>query len=73
MQSADERKCRDIFITVGNLGELVLKVANVRLEVVALSHFDSEEVVIILLDLPVGGILGEKRFGYLLEIVERTQ
>jgi len=37
LQSADEDECRDIFIAVGNLGELVLEVADVRLEIVVLS------------------------------------
>jgi len=48
LQSTDERECRDIFIAVKNLDELVLKVADVRLEGVALSHFDDEVVVIFL-------------------------
>ena len=45
----DEFECRDIFIAVGNFSELVLEVADVRLEVVVLSHFDGEKVVVILL------------------------
>jgi len=60
-------------IAVGNLGELVLKVADVGLEaVVTLPYFDREEAVVILLGLSTGGILGEERLGYLLETVERT-
>jgi len=35
--SANECKCRDIFTAVGNLGELVLEITDVRLEAVALS------------------------------------
>ena len=32
LQPIDERECRGIFTAVGNLGELVLKVVDVRLE-----------------------------------------
>jgi len=71
LQFADERKCRDVFTAVGNLGELVMEVADVRLEAVTLSHFDGEEVVVILLGLPAGCILGEEHPCFLLEIVER--
>jgi len=48
LQPADERKCRDIFTVVGNIGELILKAADVRLEVVAVSHFDGKNMVILL-------------------------
>ena len=48
MLAADEPKCRDIFTAVENLCEWFLKIDDVRLETVSLSHFDSEEVVIIL-------------------------
>jgi len=44
-----------------------------RIEIVALSHFDGEEVILILLGLPTGGILGEKHLDYLLEIVKRMR
>ena len=73
LHSANECECRDIFTTVRNLGEQVLKIADVRLEAVALSHFDNEEVVMILLRFPMGGVLGEKCLSYLLEIAERVQ
>ena len=56
----------------GNHGELVLEVVNIRLKVVILSHFDSEEVVIFLLGVLVGGVLGEKHLSYLLKVMERT-
>jgi len=51
LQPADECKCRGILTAVGNFGQLALKVANVKLETVALSNFDSEKVVTVLLDL----------------------
>ena len=73
LQFAVERECRDIFTVVENLGEVVLKVADVRLDAVALSYFDSEVVVIILLGLPARGVLGEERLSYLLEIVGQTR
>ena len=59
LQPTDEHECRDIFTTVGHLGKLVLKVADVRLETVTGSHFDSEEVVVVLLVILAGDILGE--------------
>jgi len=52
MQSTDKRECRDIFTAVENLGELVLKITDVQLEVVALPHFDGEKVVVILYGFP---------------------
>ena len=72
-QLTDERECRKIFTAVGNLGELVLEEADVRLESVALSYFDGDEVVVIILGLPTGGVLGDECLCYLLEIVERTR
>ena len=72
MQCADECECRYIFNAVENLDELVLKIADVRLKAVTLSHFDVKEVVVILLDFPTGDILGDEHLSYLLEIVERT-
>jgi len=48
LQSIDECECRYIFTAVGNFGELVLKVADVRVEAAILSYFDGEEVVILL-------------------------
>jgi len=48
-----------------------LKVTNVGLEAIVLPHFDGEKVVSVLLGLPVRGILTEKCFGYLFEVVER--
>ena len=70
LQPANEYKCKDILIAVGNLGQLALKVTGVGLEVVAQSHFDSQEVVVIPLGFPMRGALSEERFDYL-EIVER--
>ena len=52
------------------LYQLVLKVIDIGFEIV-LPHFDGEGVVIVLLDFPVRGVLGEEHLGYLLEVVER--
>ena len=70
-QSADERGCRYIFTTVENFGKLASEVADVGVEVVALPHFDREEVVVVLLGLLAGGPLSDERFSYLLEVVKR--
>ena len=72
LQLADERERIDIFTAIGQLGELILKVADVRHEAVIGYHFDSEEMVIVLLDLS-RGVLGQKRLSYLLKVVERMR
>jgi len=71
LQPADECEYRDILTTVENFDQLALRVADIGFEVVNLSHFDSENVVVVLLDLPARGILGDERFGYLFEVVKR--
>jgi len=71
LQSAEERECRYIFTVVENFGQLALEVTDVRLEVITLPHFDREDMVVILLGLPTGGILGEKCLRYLLKLSER--
>ena len=43
----------------------------VGLEAVILLHFDGEKVVVVFLGLPATVVLSEKRFGYLIEVVER--
>ena len=53
--------------------ELVLKVADVRLQAIILPHFNREEVVVVLLGFLVRSILGEERLSYLLVTVERTR
>ena len=73
LQSAEERECRYIFTVVENFGQLALKVTDVRLEVITLPHFDEEEMVVIFLGLPVGGVLSEERLGYLFESVQRMR
>ena len=73
LQPADERECGDVLIAVEDLGQLALKVANIRFEDVALPHVDGEKVVVVLLSLPARCVLGKKRFGHLLKVVERMR
>ena len=71
LQPADECECGDVITAVGNLGQLALKVANVKFEVVALPHFNSEKMVVIPLSLSARCVLSEQHFGNLLKVVER--
>ena len=57
LKPADKREA-DIFTTFGHSGELVLKVGNVHFETITLSHFDGEEVVVILFWLFGGRCIG---------------
>jgi len=52
LQPADECECRDVLITVRDLGQLVLEVADIRFDVVALPHLDGEKVVVVPLSFP---------------------
>ena len=52
---------------------MALEVTNVELEVVALPQFDGKKVEIVFLGLPTRGVPSEKRFGDLIEVVERMQ
>ena len=58
-QPIDDCECRDILIAVENFGQLALEAADVQLEVVPLSHFNGEKVMVIFLGLSAGGILSE--------------
>ena len=71
MQPTDDCEYRDILTTVEKLGQLVLEAANIGLEVVTLSYFDREKVVIVLLGFSARGVLSKERLSYLLEIEER--
>ena len=73
LQPADEHDCGDVLITVEDLGQLALKVANIRFKDVALPHVDGEKVVVVLLSLPARCVLGKKHFGHLLKVVERMR
>jgi len=73
MQSTDEREYRYILTADGNLGKLVLEVANIGFEAVILPHLDGEEVMVVLLNLPTRCVLSEERFSYLLKVAERMR
>jgi len=72
LQSAGECECKDILTAVGNLGKLALEVADVGFEAITLPHLNEEKVMVVLLGLSLRGVLSEKYFGYLLEVVEGT-
>jgi len=71
LQPANECKCRDVLIAVGDLGQLALKVASVRFKVVTWFHLDGEKVVVVSLSFPVRCVMGEESYGHLLQVVER--
>jgi len=71
LQPANECKCRNILTIVGEFGQLALKVANVRFEVVTLPHPDSKKMMVVPLTLQEKYVLGEEHFGYLLEVSKR--
>jgi len=70
LQPADECECTYILTTVANLSKLALKVVDVGLEAITMPYLNREELIVVLLGLPVRGILSEKHFGYLLEVVK---
>ena len=70
LQPLDECECKDILIAVGNLGKLVLQVADVELEAITLPYLKGEEVMVVFLQLSARGVLSEECFDYLLELVE---
>ena len=72
-QLVDKRECREVLTAFGNLGQLALKVANVRFEVVALPYLDSEKMIVVSLSLLTKCVLGEECFGHLLEVVEKMR
>jgi len=59
LQLVDERESGDVLTVVGDLGQLALKVVDVRFEVVALPHLDGEKMVVPL-SLPTRCVLGEE-------------
>jgi len=66
LQPIDESECRDILTITGDLGELALEEADVGFEVITLPYLDGEEVMTILLGLPMRCELSEERFSYIL-------
>ena len=70
MQPADKCKGDNFLPTVGDFGELILEVIDVRLKAVSLPHSDREKVVTVPFSLLAGDVLGEERFSHLNEVVE---
>ena len=50
--------------------QLILEVANVRLETIREAHFNREEVMVSLLELLMGRVLGEKQCREISEAVD---
>ena len=73
MQPVDECECKDILTVVGNFVQLALKIADVGLESITLPHLYGEDVMVVLLCLPMRGVLSEECLCYFLEVVERTR
>ena len=71
LQLADERECRDVLTTAGDLGELALEEADVGFEVVTLPHLDNKKPVVVSLKLSPRCVLREEGFSHLLENMER--
>ena len=71
-QPADECESGDIFVAVVHFDQLTLEEADVHLETVGKSHLDEKEVVIVLLELLVGGVLREEQLGKILEVADRS-
>ena len=71
LQPVDERECRDVLTAVGDIGQLVLKVAAVRFEIVAMPHLDGEKMVVVPLSLLARCVLVEEFFEYVLKVVDR--
>ena len=72
LQLTDERECRDVHTIVGDLDQLTLEESDVGFGAITLPHLDGEEVMVILLGLPVRCVLGEECFGYFFEVAERV-
>ena len=60
MQPADECESGCVLAAIVNFGQLILKIVDIRLETVGGSHLDGEEVMVILLELLVVGVLSDK-------------
>ena len=71
-QPGDECERVDIFATVVLFDQLILEETDTRLETVGGFHLDKNEVVVVVLELPTGGVLGEKQLGEIVEIVDRS-
>ena len=71
-QPADECECRYVLIAIGDVGQLALKVTDVRFEAITLSHCDGKKTVVVPLNFLARFVLDEERFRNLLKVVKRT-
>ena len=71
MQLVDERESGDVLTVVGDLGQLALKVVDVRFKVIALPHLDGEKMMVVPLSLPTRCVLGEECIRHLLKVTDR--
>jgi len=73
LQSTSEHEFIYLLIIVGDLGELVLKEVDVRLEAVSQPHPDREEAITTPLGFLASGVLCEEGLDNLQEVVERVR
>ena len=66
----DEYEGESVFAVIAYFGQLILKVANVRLETVGRPHLNREEVMIALLELLTVRVLSEKQLSEISEVVD---
>ena len=55
-----------------HFGQLTLEEADICFETVGGSHLDRKEVVVVLLELLVGGVLRQEQLGEIIEVVDRS-
>ena len=73
LQSSGERGRNDIITIVINQRHLALEITDIALQGLSLLHLDSEEVVVVLLELLSRGILVEKGVANFLKAPERQR
>ena len=61
-----------MFTAVVNFGQLTLEEVDLCFETIRGSHLDRKEVVIVLLELLLGGVLREKQLSEILEVEDRS-
>jgi len=56
LQPADECECTNILTTVANLSKSALEVVDVGLKTITMPYLNGEELIVVLLGLPVRGV-----------------
>ena len=65
---------QSVFIAVRDFfGQLALKIVDVRFDVVALPHFNSEKMMVVPLSLSTRCVMREERFEHLFKVVGRSE